>query len=44
MIFAFLDKHVVTTSCNFWICKHILFDQIFTPFLLSYYYIYKTKH
>ena len=40
MIFAFLNKHeaclsiLITISCNFQICKHILYDLITTPLLL----------
>ena len=40
MIFAFLNKHeaclstLVTISCNFQICKYIIYDQITTPLLL----------
>ena len=52
MIFAFLfiSRHEtsqsisVTISHNFQICKHIQYDQIITPLLLSFYFVYKIEH
>ena len=41
MIFALLNRHeaclsiLITISCSFQICKHILHDQITTPLLIS---------
>ena len=41
-IFAFLNRHeaclsiLVTVSCNFQICKHILYDQnYYTTFIIK---------
>ena len=43
-IFALLSRYeILSISCNFQNFKHIWYDQIIIPLLLSFYFIYKTK-